>query len=336
MEYLWKKYYFTIWTIYTVFSLSFIFAASFYKSISQDTLFILLVTTIFLGYLHLFFELRKFFFAPLAYMTNLWNSLDLCAYILTIQSSKLWLQSNVMPTELATFSTLLLEIKFLLFFRPIEFAGQYVSLIFGVAQRACSFFIILEFIIFVFAHSFHLLLRYSTNPNDQQNLATVYNTMDPKGTIEENSSLNESHTMTTNMFTMMSSSIMTVFNIMLTGDETPFSYWDLDDNLALLSLIIIFFWLVPIYLYNLSIGVLSDEISYFKTRALSLFLRAEILEEIELFYMLPHQRRKENWFPFAIFYEYHTIKLREHIIDIKNNKLSGYSNPYFSMSYSTS
>ncbi|CAG8498803.1 28908_t:CDS:2 [Gigaspora margarita] len=40
--------------------------------------------------------------------------------------------------------------------------------------------------------------------------------MDPKGTIEENSSHNESHTMTTNMFTIMGQAIWTVFNIMLT------------------------------------------------------------------------------------------------------------------------
>lgn len=153
-----------------------------------------------------------------------------------------------MPTEWATFSTLLLEIKFLLFFRPIEFAGQYVSLILGVAQRAFSFFLIVYFFIIIFAHSFYLLLRYSTNLNDQQSLTTVYNSMDPKGTIDENSSLNESHIMTTNMFTMMGSAFATVFNIMLTGDETPFSYWNLDENSALLILIIIFFFVVPLYL----------------------------------------------------------------------------------------
>ncbi|CAG8652774.1 17908_t:CDS:2, partial [Racocetra persica] len=52
--------------------------------------------------------------------------------------------------------------------------------------------------------------------------------------------------------------------------------------------------------------------------------------KIELFYMLPHQRRKENWFPFVMFYECHTIKLREHIIDIENNKWAGYKKPYIS------
>ncbi|CAG8653051.1 18161_t:CDS:2 [Gigaspora rosea] len=45
--------------------------------------------------------------------------------------------------------------------------------------------------------------------------------------------------------------------------------------------------------------------------------------------MLPHQRRKENWFPFVIFYECQMIKLREHIIGIQE-KWTGYKKPFIS------
>ncbi|CAG8576127.1 26856_t:CDS:2, partial [Racocetra persica] len=51
----------------------------------------------------------------------------------------------------------------------------------------------------------------------------------------------------------------------------------------------------------------------------------EILVEIESLYMLPHQRRKENWFPFVIFYECRTDKLRELIINWSGDRV-----PYIS------
>ncbi|KAF0541197.1 transient receptor potential cation channel subfamily a member 1-like [Gigaspora margarita] len=335
-----RKYYLTIWAIYTIFLCNFIIAVSYYKSISQTTLSILLYATICLGIWHLFFELRQFIFSPLTYIYSAWNFFDLGAYLCPMISSIIWLQNNVMPTEWATFSTLLLEIKFLLFFRAIEFSGDYFSMILGVAQRGFSFLLILGFIIAAFAHSLHILLRpaidvsldypsYSTDPNDPWNLATTYNTIDSNGTIEENSSLIEPPTATTNMFMLMGSAIAAVY-IMLTGDTSPISYWDLDNHPALLVLTIIFSFVATIYLMNLFIGVLSNEIDETKTREAYLILRAEILEEIELLYMSPRQRRKENWFPFIIFYECHIIKLREHVMDIQKDKWLGYKKPYIS------
>ncbi|RIB11420.1 hypothetical protein C2G38_2203476 [Gigaspora rosea] len=335
-----RKYYLATWAIYTVFLFSFVIAATCYENISQTNLFILLYITICLGIWHLFFELRQFIFSPLNYVFSAWNYFDLGAFLLPIISSIIWLQTNVMPTELATFSTLLLEIKFFLFFRTIELFGAYFSMIFRVAQRVFSFWVILGFLVFAFAHSLHLLLRpaanvsldhpsYSTDPNDPWNLATTYNTIDSNGSIEENSSLIEPPTADTNMFMMMGSSILAVY-LMLTGSTTPISHWNLYGNPALLILTIIFFFVAFIYLINLSIGLLSNEISETKTREASLILKAEILEEIESLYMLPYQRRKENWFPFVVFYECHIIKLREHVMYTLKDKWTGYKKPYIS------
>ncbi|RIB14680.1 hypothetical protein C2G38_1635876 [Gigaspora rosea] len=197
-----KYYYLAAWVIYTVFLLSFVIAATYYKTISQTSLVILLKITICLAIWHLFFELRQFIYAPLNYISSAWNFFDLGAFLLPMISSIIWLQNKNLPTEWATFSTLLLEIKFLLYFRAIEFSGSYFSMILGVAQRGFSFLLILGFIVFAFAHSLHLLLRptidvslknpsYSNDQNDPWNLAATYNTIDPNGTIETNSSLIE-------------------------------------------------------------------------------------------------------------------------------------------------
>ncbi|KAF0527751.1 hypothetical protein F8M41_013480 [Gigaspora margarita] len=48
-----------------------------------------------------------------------------------------------------------------------------------------------------------------------------------------------------------------------------------------------------------------------------LALKREILREIGLFYLLPHQRRKNNWFPNIFFYQVSAYELRRLFIKIK-------------------
>ncbi|RIB25343.1 hypothetical protein C2G38_2138817 [Gigaspora rosea] len=90
----------------------------------------------------------------------------------------------------------------------------------------------------------------------------------------------------------------------------------------------IFTIVVTLYLVNVIIGFLPSGMDEDKMRMTYLILRAEVLEEIELLYMLPHQRRNENWFPSIVFYECHTTRLLEHINDIQNNKWVGFKKPF--------
>ncbi|RGB28679.1 hypothetical protein C1646_818983 [Rhizophagus diaphanus] len=53
---------------------------------------------------------------------------------------------------------------------------------------------------------------------------------------------------------------------------------------------------------NLLIGLLNIEIGEDNNRVSYLIQKAEILAEIELFYLLPHQRRWHTWFPEVIHY----------------------------------
>ncbi|RIB28348.1 hypothetical protein C2G38_2028597 [Gigaspora rosea] len=130
-----------------------------------------------------------------------------------------------------------------------------------------------------------------------------------------------------NMFAQFGSAVIASYYMMITGDSTPISLW-VSNMIMLLMLIVSCFLLI--YLMNLFIGILSNLISNEDDYVAYLTLKSEIIEEIELFYMLPHQRRKENWFPYIIFYECHIIKLREHIMDILKDNWSGYKKPYIS------
>ncbi|PKC60910.1 hypothetical protein RhiirA1_425402, partial [Rhizophagus irregularis] len=53
---------------------------------------------------------------------------------------------------------------------------------------------------------------------------------------------------------------------------------------------------------NLLIGLLNNAIEEDNNRVSYLIQKAEILAEIELFYLLPHQRRWQTWFPEVIHY----------------------------------
>ncbi|RIB00479.1 hypothetical protein C2G38_2051626 [Gigaspora rosea] len=97
----------------------------------------------------------------------------------------------------------------------------------------------------------------------------------------------------TNMFTQFGSAAIASYYMMITGDSTPISLWVSNENIMIMLLMLM------------------------------------IIKDREMLYMLPHQRRKENWFPFVIFYECHITKLREHIMGIQD-KWTGYKKPYIS------
>ncbi|RIA86067.1 hypothetical protein C1645_829826 [Glomus cerebriforme] len=58
-----------------------------------------------------------------------------------------------------------------------------------------------------------------------------------------------------------------------------------------------FSFLIVIYLMNLFIGLLNSVIEKDNNRASYLALKAEVIAEIEIFCLLPHQRCWRSWFP---------------------------------------
>ncbi|CAB5373829.1 unnamed protein product [Rhizophagus irregularis] len=56
-----------------------------------------------------------------------------------------------------------------------------------------------------------------------------------------------------------------------------------------------------------------------KDRVSYLIQKAEILAEIELFYLLPYQRRWQTWFPEVIYYYANVDKTREKVKQMISN-----------------
>ncbi|RIB28678.1 hypothetical protein C2G38_1396515 [Gigaspora rosea] len=164
-----RKYYLAIWAIYTIFICSFITVVALSNKISWDYQIFFLNTAIILGFWHLFFEIRQFYYSPQQYFSSAWNYIDLPAIISTIITSVYWLMNGTVSIWAITFSTLLLELQFILFFRFIPFFESYLALIMNTIDKVLSFLIIFGLIIFAFAHALFLLLQSTSEISQSSN-----------------------------------------------------------------------------------------------------------------------------------------------------------------------
>ncbi|CAB4441941.1 unnamed protein product [Rhizophagus irregularis] len=325
----WKKfgriYYFTIWLIFMVFLVCFTIASYPTNSITRKVRINLYRTTIAFGFFHLIFELRQFIWNPKKYFLSIWNLFDLSAYLSATIASICWIKYGDIPYWALSISCLLLDLKFLLFFRVFEYFGVYFAIIFGVAKRVFSFLVVLAIIILSFAHAFFLLLHpenlldslNAQNPNDLNNpwtLSNTYNQVDENGNIL-NETLIQVPSENTNLFYSYPTSLLATY-LFLTGNQNSLSPWapkPTTENTILFILMAVFSFLIVIYLMNLFIGLLNMAIEKDNDRALYLVQKAEVIAEIELFYLLPHQRRWRSWFPEVIYYYVDVEKTRIYI-----------------------
>ncbi|PKY47107.1 hypothetical protein RhiirA4_444674 [Rhizophagus irregularis] len=259
-------------------------------------------------------EIKRFIWSPKKWILNIWNLFDLGAYLLPTITSIIWLRApEINVTSLASISCLLLDIKFLLFFRAFETFGIYFAIIIGVGRRIFSFLFILFLIIISFAHAFFILLEpkldefSENNPgdlNDSNNpwvLTTKYHQISEDGKINPNAVLVQEPDEYTNLFSNYANSLLAVY-LFLIGDKNSLDAWQPKDNTVMIVLMVIFTLVIVVFLMNLFIGLLNMAIEKDNDRAFYLAQKAEILKDIELFYLLPHQRRRTDWFPDIIYY----------------------------------
>ena len=129
---------------------------------------------------------------------------------------------------MVSISCLLLEFKFLLFFRALESFGYYFIIMIHVGKKIFSFLIVLFIILLSFAHAFWILLRPSqsfsfdfppSNDNDDPNnpwkLTSNYNQLLEDGTISPNSFLVQRPDKNTNMFTNYGTSLFAMYLYLL-------------------------------------------------------------------------------------------------------------------------
>ncbi|KAF0448581.1 transient receptor potential cation channel subfamily a member 1-like [Gigaspora margarita] len=281
-----KFYYFIIWAIYSTFMGCFLIVVTIPENeISWINQLILLVATIFFGFIHFIFEIRQLIHRPMAYIKSPWNWFDLAAILCPIITCLIWLNDITPPIWLITISAFLLEFKFLLFFRALEYFGKYFAIMIGVGQKVFSFLLVLGIMVLAFAHSLHLLLRptsefsydtpsYTNYANNPWNLVSTYKFISSNGTVGE-SSLIETPDDNTNLFSLFSTSLLAVY-FMLTGDTSSVSSWNLKNNWILAFLLVIFSFFTTIYLLNLFISLLGMAVEETNNEESFLQLKGEV------------------------------------------------------------
>ncbi|PKY62150.1 hypothetical protein RhiirA4_488146 [Rhizophagus irregularis] len=155
----------------------------------------------------------------------------------------------------------------------------------GVAKTVFPFLVLLFFIVLGYAQAFFIVLRSNSinDDNDPWNIATKYNFINSDGTINNNiTTIIQDPDSNTNLFNWFFTSLLAVYNL-LTGD--------------------------------------SGSLSLFTYQEEFLLQKAQIIMEIELFYMLPFQRyNNKKWFPDWIYYDIPVTEVRKLINAIDNEQ----------------
>ncbi|GET52770.1 hypothetical protein GLOIN_2v936047 [Rhizophagus irregularis DAOM 181602=DAOM 197198] len=289
-----KYYYAMIWILFIALLGCFTTAATIPQQyISEEVRQQLFIASIILGFIHLIFEIRQFFYNITNWVHNLWNILDIIAYLFSIYTSIYWLQTNDKNNnyliQLLSFSCLFLDIKFLLFFRIFEQIGVYFEIFDRVLKRISYFLFVLFIIIISFAHAFYILLspksefsleKINTNnndPNNPWNLAPSYSQIidNDNGNINSNPFMIQTPDKNTNMFTDIRTSLFAMV-LLLIGDLSALSNWSYIDNPSVTILIVLFSILIAMYLMNLLIGMLNIAINEEDNRVSYLIWKAEV------------------------------------------------------------
>ncbi|PKY42275.1 hypothetical protein RhiirA4_540286 [Rhizophagus irregularis] len=282
-------YYAGIWILFIIYLAYFTLASISYDIFNKENRKKLFFLSIILGFIHLLFEVHfSAYFVPV--LTSIY-----CYRI----------EKNTDYKEAISVLCLLLDIKFLLFFREFESFGIYFAIIIGVAKRIVSFLFIILIILFGFAHAFFILLKPKSehdqdlnDPNNPWSLTKKYHQITEDENIANTTTLIEEPDSNTNLFSNYPNSLFSMY-LFLT-DRNSLSAWSPNDNPLMIILMIVFSFVIVVYLMNLFIGLLNMAIEVDNDRAS--YLAQKVLVKIELFYLFPNQRRWKAWFPDIIYY----------------------------------
>ncbi|CAB4397967.1 unnamed protein product [Rhizophagus irregularis] len=125
--------------------------------------------------------------------------------------------------------------------------------------------------------------------NDLWNIATKYNFINSDGTINNTTTIIQDPDLNTNLFNWFFTFLLAVYNL-LTGNSGSLLLFTYREHPTITILLVTFTFFTVIYLMNLFIGLLNLAIDVYNKEEEFLLQKAQIIIEIELFYMLPFQK----------------------------------------------
>ncbi|PKK61697.1 hypothetical protein RhiirC2_791420 [Rhizophagus irregularis] len=125
--------------------------------------------------------------------------------------------------------------------------------------------------------------------NDLWNIATKYNFINSDGTINNTTTIIQDPDLNTILFNWFFTFLLAVYNL-LTGNSGSLLLFTYREHPTITILLVTFTFFTVIYLMNLFIGLLNLAIDVYNKEEEFLLQKAQIIIEIELFYMLPFQK----------------------------------------------
>ncbi|UZO27119.1 uncharacterized protein OCT59_019325 [Rhizophagus irregularis] len=296
-----KKYYLIIWVFYAMFFLFFALASTLkydYSNNALDNEDIFFIISIILGLIHLIFEIRQCLPDPRNYFYDPWNYLDIGAYSLPIITSIYWI---------------IIKYGDILYRIDLATTTNYET---TKGLRAISNLLLNDNAIPSIPSSIFDPSDYKPNNIDSPwNKTTVYHVF-LNGTIYQNVTFIEDPNSKKNLFDGFIRSLLSVY-LLLIGNPEAFSADTYYDSTLVTILLVLFTFLI-IYLMNLFIGLLNLAINEYNKYEEFFLLKAMIIREIELYYLPACLKKK--WNPYWIYYDIPVKDIRELIHAIDNKK----------------
>ncbi|GES75057.1 hypothetical protein GLOIN_2v1842993 [Rhizophagus clarus] len=178
-----------------------------------------------------------------------------------------------------------------------------------------------------YAQAFFIVLRSNSinDDNNPRNVATKYDFVNPDGTISNTTTIIQDPDSNTNLFNWFPTSLLAAYKL-LTGNSGSLSSFTYREHFSITILLVTFTFFTVIYLMNLFIGLLNIAIDDYNKEEEFLLQKAQIIMEIELFYMLPYQRRNQKWFPDWIYYDIPLTEIRK-LLNAIDNKQTVFNYP---------
>ncbi|RGB23444.1 hypothetical protein C1646_806512 [Rhizophagus diaphanus] len=154
------------------------------------------------------------------------------------------------------------------------------------------------------------------DPNNPWNLSPNYQVFENNTSINPSLFILQKPDENTNMFTTFATSFFATC-LLLTGDTSSFSNWSYEENPTLMTLMILFAFFMAIYILNVFITLFGEATE--NREDSFLITRAKYLAKIELFYLLPFQRRWNHWFPETIYYYANIDETRKKVKEMIDN-----------------
>ncbi|GBC00054.1 hypothetical protein RclHR1_03720015 [Rhizophagus clarus] len=225
---------------------------------------------------------------------------------------------------LLSITMLTLWIELLMRMRSLQIVGEYVFIIINLSKRIAPFLGTMLVVICGLAHSMFILLSH---PNDinlvpNQNTYTLLNTATQESyTFTQNIDVNSDND---NLFHNFFTSIKAVY-FWINGQWDQIDQWDFWPVVGLSIFGSLF---LVIIMQNILIALMSDVVDEAKEIGKRAFLklRAELIAEVEVFFLTKNQLRDKVWFPRHIYFIINCDEANRWLEKCRRRKNIGYSN----------